>query len=135
MVTHSLHRHSETLMNVFERVAIYVVQESMKHQYSPIGPTLGSHKGEIPFQTRPPMPYSVTALETHPLGSLMYVVYKMGGHPNESQFFNELPNHIPHWNSCMCPRSCRHNKPSAVWCSRSFWSRCRETGKVGQICH
>jgi hypothetical protein len=31
MVTHSLHRHSESLVNAFERVALLVVQEIMKH--------------------------------------------------------------------------------------------------------
>jgi hypothetical protein len=49
MVAHSLHRHSESLINAFESVAIRVVQEIMKHRYSPIGPALGSHNGEIPF--------------------------------------------------------------------------------------
>jgi hypothetical protein len=41
MVAHSLHRHSESLVNAFERFALRVVQEIMKHQYSPTGPTLG----------------------------------------------------------------------------------------------
>lgn len=49
MVAHSLHRHSEILMNAFERATILIVQQIMKHQYSPMGPVLGSHKGEIPF--------------------------------------------------------------------------------------
>jgi hypothetical protein len=56
VVAHSLHRHSESLVNAFERVALRVVQEIMKHQYSPTGPTLGSYKGELPFQARPPLP-------------------------------------------------------------------------------
>jgi hypothetical protein len=34
MVAHSLHRHSASLVNAFERVALRVVQEIMKHQYS-----------------------------------------------------------------------------------------------------
>jgi hypothetical protein len=45
MVAYSLHRHSESLVNAFERVALRMVQEIMKHQYSPTGPTLGSYKG------------------------------------------------------------------------------------------
>jgi hypothetical protein len=49
VVAHSLHRHSESLVNAFERVALRVVQEIMKHQHSPTGPTLGSYKGELPF--------------------------------------------------------------------------------------
>jgi hypothetical protein len=48
MVAHSLHRHSESLVNAFERVALRVVQEIMKHQHSRTRPTLGSHKGEFP---------------------------------------------------------------------------------------
>jgi hypothetical protein len=40
-VAHSLHRHSESLVNAFERVALRVVQEIMKHQHSPTGPALG----------------------------------------------------------------------------------------------
>jgi hypothetical protein len=65
VVAHSLHRHSESLVNAFERVALRVVQEIMKHQYSPTGPTLGSYKGEFPFQARPPLPYVLAALESH----------------------------------------------------------------------
>jgi hypothetical protein len=76
MVAHSLHRHSESLVNAFERVALCVIQEIMKNQYSLIGPTLGSHKEELPFQTRPPLPYALAALESH--GAPAYVVYKVG---------------------------------------------------------
>jgi hypothetical protein len=78
-VAYSLHRHSESLVNDFERVALRVVQEIMKHQHSPTGPTLWSHKGELPFQTRPPLPYALAPAESH--GSLAYVVYKVGGVP------------------------------------------------------
>jgi hypothetical protein len=49
MVAHSLHRHSESLVNAFECVTLRVIQKIMKNQYSPSGPTLGSHKGELPF--------------------------------------------------------------------------------------
>jgi hypothetical protein len=31
MVAHSLHRHSESLVNAFERVALHIVQEIMKN--------------------------------------------------------------------------------------------------------
>jgi hypothetical protein len=79
VVAHSLHRHSESLVNAFEHVVLRVVQEIMKNQYSPIGPTLGSHKGELPFQTRPPLPYALAALESR--GAPAYVVYKAGGDP------------------------------------------------------
>jgi hypothetical protein len=76
MVAHSLHRHSESLVNAFERVALRVVQEIMKNQYSPTGSTLGSHKGELLFQTRPPLPYALVAPESH--GAPAYVVYMVG---------------------------------------------------------
>jgi hypothetical protein len=89
MVGHSLHRHSESLVNAFERVALRVVQEIMKNQYSPTGPTLGSHKGGLPFQTRPALPYALTALESYVAPA--YVVYKVGGDPGDYQFFNEPP--------------------------------------------
>jgi hypothetical protein len=77
MVAHSLHRHSESLVNAFERVALRVIQEIMKNQYSPIGPTLGSHKGELSFQARPPLPYVFAAPKSH--GAPAYVICKVGG--------------------------------------------------------
>jgi hypothetical protein len=61
---------------------------------SRIGPTLGSHKGELPFQTRPPLPYALAALESH--GAPAYVIYKVGRDPGDYQFFNELPKEVPH---------------------------------------
>jgi hypothetical protein len=76
MVAHSLYRHSKSLVNAFERVALRVIQEIMKNQYSPTGPTLGSHKGELMFQSWPPLPYALTAPESH--GAPAYVVYKVG---------------------------------------------------------
>jgi hypothetical protein len=70
----------------------------MKNQYSPTGPTLGSHKGELPFQTRPPLPYALAAPESH--GAPAYVVYKVGGDPGDYQFFNESPKQVPHRYAC-----------------------------------
>jgi hypothetical protein len=98
MVAHSLNRHSESLVNAFERVVLRVVQEIMKHQYSRTGPTLGSHKGELPFQAKPPLPYALAAPESH--GSPAYVVYKVGGDPVDHQFFSEPPKEIPHGYMC-----------------------------------
>jgi hypothetical protein len=98
MVAHSLHRHSESLVNAFERVALRVIHEIMKNQYSPSRPTLGSHNGELSFQTRPPLPYTFTAQESH--GALAYVKYKVGGDPVDYQFFNEPPKEVPHGYTC-----------------------------------
>jgi hypothetical protein len=98
MVAHSLHRHSKSLVNSFERVALHVVQEIMKNQYCPTGSTLGGHKGELPFQTMPPLPYALAAPESH--GAPVYVVYKAGGDPGDYQVFNEPPKEVPHGYAC-----------------------------------
>jgi hypothetical protein len=98
MVAHSLHWHSESLVNAFERVMLRVVQEVMKNQYSPSGPALGSHKGELPFQARPPLPCTFKAPESQ--GPLAYVVHKMGGDLVDHQFFNKPPKEIPHGYMC-----------------------------------
>ena len=47
MVAHTLHRHSESLVNELERVAHRVVQEVIKNQYSPSGPVLRSQGGKL----------------------------------------------------------------------------------------
>src|SRR6185312_13871080 len=99
MVAHTLHRHSESLVNELEHVAHRVVQEVIKNQYSPSGPILGSHKGEASSQSRPPLPYSLTT--PGPQGSPIYVVYKIGGDPGEGQFLNEPPKEIPHGYTCV----------------------------------
>jgi hypothetical protein len=98
MVAHSLHRHSKSLVNAFEHVALCVVEEIMKSQYSPTGPTLGSHKGELPFQTRPPLSYALIAPESH--GAPAYVIYKVGSDPGDYQFFNKPPKEVSHGYRC-----------------------------------
>jgi hypothetical protein len=70
----------------------------MKHQYSPTGPTLGSDKGELPFQAKPPLPYALAAPESHSFPA--YVVYKVGGDPVDYQFFSKPPKEIPHGYMC-----------------------------------
>jgi hypothetical protein len=70
----------------------------MKHQYSPTGPALGSHKGELPSQARPPVPYTFAAPEQR--GSPAYVMYKMGGDPADHQFFSEPQKEVPHGYVC-----------------------------------
>ncbi|KAK1679175.1 hypothetical protein QYE76_040023 [Lolium multiflorum] len=94
VVAHSLHRHSESPVNTLERVALHVVQEIMKHQYSPSGPVLGTHQGEMQLHTRPPLPYAMAAPQQQ--GSPAYVVYKVGGDPGDYQFLYEPPKEIPH---------------------------------------
>jgi hypothetical protein len=98
MVAHSLHRHSESLVDALERVMLRVIQEIMRNQYSLSGPTLESHKGELPFQARPPLPYTFVAPESH--GAPAYVVYKVGGDPVDYQFFHKPPKEVPH--GCTC---------------------------------
>jgi hypothetical protein len=52
----------------------------------------------LPFQTRPPLPYALTAPESH--GTLAYVVYKVGGDRGDYQFFNEPPKEVPDGYAC-----------------------------------
>jgi hypothetical protein len=68
------------------------------HRYSPTGPTLGSHKGELLFQAKPLVPYAFAAPKSH--GSPAYVVYMVGGDPVDHQFFSKLPKEIPHGYMC-----------------------------------
>jgi hypothetical protein len=70
----------------------------MKHLYSPTGPALGSHRGELPSQTRPPVPYAFAAPEQQ--NSPAYVIYKVGGDPADHQFFSEPPKEVPHGYVC-----------------------------------
>ncbi|KAK1691756.1 hypothetical protein QYE76_008453 [Lolium multiflorum] len=63
MVTHSLHRHSESLVNTLEHVAFRMIQEVMKHQHPLLGPALGTYQGEVPLQSRPPSSFAAAASE------------------------------------------------------------------------
>ena len=98
MVAHSLHRHSQSLMNELERMAHRVIQEIIKNQYSPSGPTLGSHTEEATLHSRPVLPFSFAA--PRPQNSPIYVVHKIGGDPGEGQFLTEPPKEIPHDYTC-----------------------------------
>ncbi|KAK1698750.1 hypothetical protein QYE76_015447 [Lolium multiflorum] len=104
MVAHSLHRHSESLVNTLERVALRVIQEIMSHQYSPSGPALGTHQGELPLQSRPPLPFALAAPEAP--NSSAYVVYKIGGDPSDYQFLHDAPKEIPHGYACAYVPDC-----------------------------
>ncbi|KAK1647133.1 hypothetical protein QYE76_064938 [Lolium multiflorum] len=105
LVAHSLHRHSENLVNVLERVALRVIQEIMSHQYSPSGPALGTHQGELPFQSRPPLPYALAAPAEVPT-TPAFLVYRIGGDPSDYQFLMEAPKEIPHGYACMYVPDC-----------------------------
>ena len=98
MVAHSLHRHSQSLMNELERMAHRIIQEIIKNQYSPSGPTLGSHTEEAALHSRPVLPFSFAAPK--PQSSPIYVVHKIGGDPGEGQFLTEPPKEIPHGYTC-----------------------------------
>jgi hypothetical protein len=90
MVAHSLHWHSESLVNAFEHVALRVVQEIMKNQYSPIGPTLGSHQATTALCARSSRITRCTSI-WHIQG---------GGDPGDYQFFNEPPKEVSHGYAC-----------------------------------
>ena len=98
MVAHSLHRHSQSLMNKLERVAHRVIQEVIKNQYSPSGPTLGSHTEEATLHSRPVLSFLFAA--PRPQNSPIYVVHKICGDPREGQFLTERPKEIPHGYTC-----------------------------------
>ncbi|KAK1681896.1 hypothetical protein QYE76_042744 [Lolium multiflorum] len=106
MVAHSLHRHSESLVNTLERVALRVVQEIMERRYSPSGPVLGTHQGEMQLHTRPPLPYTMAAPQQQ--GSPAYVVYKVGGDPGDYQFLHDPPKEIPHGYVCAYVPDCNN---------------------------
>ncbi|KAK1607681.1 hypothetical protein QYE76_031354 [Lolium multiflorum] len=106
VVAHSLHRHSESLVNTLERVALRVVQEIMERRYSPSGPVLGTHQGEMQLHTRPPLPYAMAAPQQQ--GSPAYVVYKVGGDPGDYQFLHDPPKEIPHGYVCTFVPDCNN---------------------------
>jgi hypothetical protein len=142
MVAHSLHRHSESLVNTLERVAVCVVQEIMKHQYSPTGPALGSHKGELPSQSRPPVPYAFATPEQQ--NSPAYVIYKVGGDLVDHQFFSEPPKEVPHGYVCAYipdggnpaqPTSRATGGTSAVDADKQAWLATYATGPSHEGTH
>ncbi|KAK1613552.1 hypothetical protein QYE76_019069 [Lolium multiflorum] len=106
VVAHSLHRHSESPVNTLERVALRVVQEIMERRYSPSGPVLGTHQGEMQLHTRPPLPYAMAAPQQQ--GSPAYVVYKVGGDPGDYQFLHDPPKEIPHGYVCTYVPDCNN---------------------------
>ena len=86
-------------MNELERMAHRVIQEVIKNQYSPSGPTLGSHTEEAALHSRPQFPFSFAAPK--PQSAPIYVVHKIGGDPREGQFLTEPPKEIPHGYTCV----------------------------------
>ncbi|KAK1698879.1 hypothetical protein QYE76_015576 [Lolium multiflorum] len=76
-------------VNTLERVALRVVQEIMERRYSPSGPVLGTHQGEMQLHTRPPLPYTMAAPQQQ--GSPAYVVYKDGDQRSLRDQFGILP--------------------------------------------
>ncbi|KAK1663835.1 hypothetical protein QYE76_051994 [Lolium multiflorum] len=129
VVAHSLHRHSESLVNTLERVALRVVQEIMKHQYSPSGSALGTHQGEVQLHTRPPLPYAMAAPQQQ--GSPTYVVYKVGGDPGDYQFLYEPPKEIPHGYVCTfvpdCNNRTQRSRPTGGIAEQS---NCSQEGRL-----
>ncbi|KAK1602175.1 hypothetical protein QYE76_059285 [Lolium multiflorum] len=95
-----------SLVNTLERVALRVVQEIMERRYSPSGPVLGTHQGEMQLHTRPPLPYAMAAPQQQ--GSPAYVVYKVGGDPGDYQFLHDPPKEIPHGYVCTYVPDCNN---------------------------
>ncbi|KAK1653906.1 hypothetical protein QYE76_071711 [Lolium multiflorum] len=61
MVTHSLRLHSESLVNTLEHVAVRMIKEVMKNQHSLLEPALGTYRGKVPLQSRPPLSFTLAA--------------------------------------------------------------------------
>ncbi|KAK1696743.1 hypothetical protein QYE76_013440 [Lolium multiflorum] len=101
----------KSLVNTLERVALRVVQETS-------GPALWTHQGEIPFYTRPPLPYTLAAPQQQ--GSPAYVVYKVEGDPGDYQFLFEPPKEIPHGYVCTYVRCADAYEPDNG--RRDCWS-------------
>ncbi|KAK1682201.1 hypothetical protein QYE76_043049 [Lolium multiflorum] len=79
--------------------AIANAQEpSHEAQVLSVGPALGTHQGEVPLYTRPPLQHTFAAPQQQ--GSPAYVVYKVGGDPGDYQFLYEPPKEIPHGYVC-----------------------------------
>ncbi|KAK1617448.1 hypothetical protein QYE76_022965 [Lolium multiflorum] len=95
-----------SLVNTLERVALRVVQEIMERRYSPSGPVLGTHQGEMQLHTRPPLPYATAAPPQQ--SSPAYVVYKDGGDPGDYQFLPDPPKEIPHGYVCAYVPDCNN---------------------------
>ncbi|KAK1642788.1 hypothetical protein QYE76_060593 [Lolium multiflorum] len=74
------------------------VRRNHEASYSPSGPALGTYQGEMPLQSRPPLPFALAAPEVP--SSPAYVVYKIGGDPSDYQFLHEAPKEIPHGYTC-----------------------------------
>ncbi|KAK1663296.1 hypothetical protein QYE76_051455 [Lolium multiflorum] len=91
-----------SLVNALERVALRVVQEIMKYQYSPSGPALGTHQGD----TTPTPPLFALAAPEMP-SSPAFIVYKIGGDPSDYQFLYEAPKEILHGYTCTYVPDCR----------------------------
>ncbi|KAK1646689.1 hypothetical protein QYE76_064494 [Lolium multiflorum] len=127
VVAHSLHRHSESLVNTLERVALHVVQEIMERRYSPSGPVLGTHQGEVQLHTRPPLPYAMAAPQQQ--GSPAYVVYKVGGDPGDYQFLYDPPKEIPHVYVCTFVPDCNNGRSDPGSNRRDCRSRSNCSGR------
>ncbi|KAK1628192.1 hypothetical protein QYE76_002507 [Lolium multiflorum] len=122
----------------------------MERRYSPSGPALGTHQGEVQLHTRPPLPYAMAAPQQQ--GSPAYVVHKVGGNPGDYQFLYEPPKEIPHGYVCTFVPDC--NMDTAIRAPaggiagagaivrreerlqrRGVWERKRETGVASQVYH
>ncbi|KAK1628204.1 hypothetical protein QYE76_002519 [Lolium multiflorum] len=88
MVAHSLHRHSESLVN-----------------------TTGPRDSPRGIATPVPSTAAVRAAPEAP-NSSAYVVYKIGGDPSDYQFLHDAPKEIPHGYACAYVPDCSTWAPS-----------------------
>ncbi|KAK1660840.1 hypothetical protein QYE76_048999 [Lolium multiflorum] len=100
---HWLHRHSENLVNVLERVA---ARDPGDHEppYSPSDQLSGLIKESCHSSPvhRCHMRWQHAEVPTTPA----FLVYRIGGDPSDYQFLMEAPKEIPHGYACMYVPDC-----------------------------
>jgi hypothetical protein len=89
-------------MNAFERVALHVIQEIMKHQYSLIGPVLGRRRRRYP--SREASVASATSTNVRRLARLPFVLSIARRRPDPDEVCWSRVPHLarrPTWNSTL----------------------------------
>ncbi|KAK1603197.1 hypothetical protein QYE76_008252 [Lolium multiflorum] len=86
------------LIGSFHRTRSHGIRWKGNHEPSvfSVGTSSGDLQGEMPLQSRPPLPFALAAPEVP--NSPAYVVYKIGGDPSDYQFLYEPE--IPHGYTC-----------------------------------
>ncbi|KAK1628499.1 hypothetical protein QYE76_002814 [Lolium multiflorum] len=96
----------DELKAILEADLIGAFEKTRSHGIKFKGPALGTHQGEVPLYTRPPLQHTFAAPQQQ--GSPAYVVYKVGGDPGDYQFLYDPPKEIPHGYVCTYVSGCNN---------------------------